>query len=77
MGYVSLCAAGNVVLHSDFVAGVELAHMLGIQAHIVFQASGSVITRNSSRDILKWAFATRILCPFQTTAHAGVLRYAP
>ena len=30
-----------------------------------------------SRDILKWAFATRILRPFQTAAHASMLRYAP
>ncbi|MGL5756604.1 MAG: hypothetical protein ACRCYC_14835, partial [Paraclostridium sp.] len=38
---------------------------------------GFQITKNSSRDILKWAFAARILCPFQTAAHASVLRYAP
>ena len=26
---------------------------------------------------MKWAFATRILRPFQTAAHASMLRYAP
>ena len=65
------------LLHGHFEAGVELVCVLGVEALVAFKASGSVITRNSSRDILKWAFAARILCPFQTTAHAGVLRYAP
>ena len=60
-----------------FAVEVELADILGVLIHIAFLTSGSVITSSSSRDILKWAFAMRILRPFQTAAHAGVLRYAP
>ena len=45
--------------------------------NLLLATLGFQITKNSSRDILKWAFATRILCSFQTTSHASVLRYAP
>ena len=43
----------------------------------IFSSRGVSANKKLNRDILKWAFAAQILRPFQTTAHAGMLRYAP
>ncbi|MHC8470983.1 hypothetical protein [Plesiomonas shigelloides] len=61
----------------DFTLEVKVAHVQEVLSYIASQPSFSVITRRASKDILKWAFSARISRPFQTTAHAGVLRYAP
>ena len=37
-----------------------------------FNGHGVPANKKLNRDILKWAFATRIVRPFQTAAHAGV-----
>ena len=67
IGHYSARRAESLLLKAVTLVGKTL-----LLATLGFQ-----ITTNSSRDILKWAFAARILRPFQTTAHAGVLRYAP